>query len=81
MILFFFLISFPCKGLYSNFRIIINLLNIYLIEQLTASALQKADGTTMALKVYLGVAIADPADKIDSRGFLEQARNKNVTQY
>lgn len=44
-----------------------------LIEQLTASPLQKADGTTLALKVNLGGAIADPADQIDSHGFLQQA--------
>ena len=51
----------------------------YLIEQLTASPLQKADGTTMALKVYLGGAIADPADQIDSRSFLQQAE-QNLAQ-
>ena len=51
----------------------------YLIGQLTNSPLQKADGTTMPLKVYLGGAIADPADKIDSRGFLQQAE-QNLEQ-
>ncbi len=30
----------------------------------------------MVLKVYWGVAIAESADKIDSRGFLEQAREQ-----
>ena len=33
----------------------------------------------MSLKVYLGGAIADPADRIDSRGFLQQAE-QNLEQ-
>lgn len=45
----------------------------YLIEKLTESPLQKADGTTMNLKVAIGAAIADPADTIDARNFLQQA--------
>lgn len=51
----------------------------YLIDQLTASPLQKADGTKMPLKVYLGGAIADPADEIDSHSFLAQAE-QNLAQ-
>lgn len=51
----------------------------YLIEQLTQSPLTKADGTTMPLKVYVGGAIADPADQIDSDSFLEQAE-ENLEQ-
>ena len=51
----------------------------YLIGQLTESPLQKADGTTMALKVYIGGAIADPADKIDSHSLLQQAE-QNLEQ-
>lgn len=50
----------------------------YLIEQLTSSPLQKADGTKMPLKVYLGGAIADPADKIDSHSFFAQAEQNLV---
>ena len=51
----------------------------YLIEQLTGSPLQKADGTTMSLRVYLGGAIADPADQIDSHSLLQQAE-QNLDQ-
>lgn len=45
----------------------------YLIDTLTETPLQKADGTTMPLKVSIGAAIADPADVIDARNFFKQA--------
>ena len=45
----------------------------YLIERLTESPLQKADGTTLPLKVFIGGAIADPADIIDARQLFKQA--------
>lgn len=51
----------------------------YLIATLTETPLQKADGTTMPLKVSIGAAIADPADAIDSRSFLQQAE-QNLEQ-
>ena len=45
----------------------------YLIERLTESPLEKADGTTMPLKVYIGGAIAHPGNTIDSHSILKQA--------
>ena len=45
----------------------------YLIDILTESPLQKADGTTMSLKVWVGGAIANPGDTIDSRSIFKQA--------
>ena len=50
----------------------------YIIGQITASSLQKVDGTTMALKAFLGGAIADPADQVNSQSFFQQAE-QNLT--
>ncbi len=51
----------------------------YLIEKLTESPLQKADGTTLPLKVFVGGAIADSAYTIDSHQLLKQAEQNIKT--
>ena len=45
----------------------------YLQNKITASPLQKADGSVLPLKVNVGGVIVDPTDKIDSRSILKQA--------
>ena len=46
----------------------------YLIDILTESPLQKADGTTMSLKVWVGGAIANSGDISDSSSLFRQAQ-------
>ncbi len=46
----------------------------YLSDRLTESPLQKADGTTMSLKVWVGGAIANSGDISDSNGLVKQAQ-------
>ncbi|MEM8722460.1 MAG: LapA family protein [Cyanobacteria bacterium P01_G01_bin.39] len=45
----------------------------YLQDKLVESPLQKADGSTMPLKVRVGGVIVDPSDTVDSRNILKQA--------
>ncbi len=45
----------------------------YLQDKITASPLQKADGSVLPLKVNVGGVIVDPTDVIDSRSILKQA--------
>ena len=45
----------------------------YLRERITATPLQKADGTSLPLKINIGGAIAEPTDIVDSRSILKQA--------
>ena len=47
----------------------------YLQDKITASPLQKADGSVLPLKINVGGVIVDPTDKIDSRSILKQAEH------
>lgn len=54
----------------------------YLLEKISESPLQKADGTSLPLKVSLGAVIVDPTDTLDSRSILKQAEhNLDVSQH
>ncbi len=51
----------------------------YLQEKITQAPLQKADGTSLSLKMSAGGVIVDPTDAIDSRSILQQAE-QNLEQ-
>ncbi len=51
----------------------------YLQEKITQAPLQKADGTSLPLKMSAGGVIVDPTDAIDSRSILQQAE-QNLEQ-
>ena len=47
----------------------------YLQEKVTNSPLQKADGTSLSLKMSVGGIIVDPTDVLDARSVLKQAEH------
>ncbi len=51
----------------------------YIIEHITKSPLEKADGTKMPWKLSIGGAISYPTDTIDSRNLLNQAETNLET--
>ncbi len=51
----------------------------YLREKITQTPLQKADGTSLSLKMNAGGVVVDPTDVIDSRSILQQAE-QNLEQ-
>ena len=52
---------------------------VYLQDKITATPLQKADGSLLPLKVNVGGVIVDPTDRIDSRSILKQAEQNLET--